>query len=285
MLAAVVALAGCDADFTAPMEDVDLGDASGALVISYDQTTTSFETLWPSEMVAGFGKRAPETNELMTSYEIVRETIAYDEDGYLTLESVFTEGHADMMMPADLYEDVKDEMPAPDEDHDPIVRKTIQGSRMTYYGASGNVVFETTIDPERMRLSEQERNASGDTTGATERVATRMREMEAAGVDAQQWGPHHAILALEASPEDAANGVGGYRRVVDLRYGMAIRSAVIDQQGRYEFLTLRTIEPVNGYPVAMHTEHYTFGEINGNWGVTTRTIESRSNVRVQHGVR
>lgn len=72
----------------------------------------------------------------MIDYENVHEVTAYNSDGYMQMSRKYLEGNADLAMPEDLYEDVKDEMPAPESDYDPVVRSELSDGTLTYYTRS-----------------------------------------------------------------------------------------------------------------------------------------------------
>ncbi len=296
LLAVLLLVNGCDSPGSVLTEGNNTSDTEqpeGAILspdivfqVSYDQKTMTFRPFWPGDMVAGSakGKSRSGDSERMIDYENVHEVTAYDLDGYMQMSREYLEGNADLTMPEDLYEDVKDEMPAPESGYDPVVRSELSNGTLTYYSRSGEVAYQFGVNEEELRIApatlDSLRQASQNTSGTENKAAQNLAALEKQNVSFKKLDDRHILLERKAKPGVDDEGVAGFKEVLDLSINRAVRSAVLREDGTYQSLTLMNYQKVSGYPVMANSETLHFGMVNGEWGVKERTVRNRNNIEV-----
>jgi len=258
-----------------------------ALQVSYNQKTMTFSRYWPDGVIARKAKSGAGGNERMLDYENVHEVVAYDQDGYMHMSRKYVEGNADLTMPEDLYEDVKDEMPAHASDYDPVVRSELGDGTLTYYTQSGKVAYQMNVDKEKLRIDpatlDSLKQAAGDTSGTDNKVAERLGRLQKQGISFKKLNSRDILLDSQARPDDEED-VAAYKEVIDLAINRPIRSAVVRKDGKLESLSLMHYKKVSGYPVMASSETLHYGMRNGKWSVKTRTIRNRTNINVHFNI-
>ena len=251
------------------------------LQVSYNEKTMSFSPLWPDDIVASKSKLNSDS-EFLVGYDNTFETVAFNEEGYMFLESIYIEGDSEMHMPEDLYNEIKHKMPAPGSDHDPIVGHRMGNGVLTYYTKSGAEADQIPIDMERIRIEpellEQILSSESDTSTSS-KVARNLEILKNQNVLFKEVGNTHVLLS-EQQIDDASSENLEYQELIDLRIGRPIRIAVKNSQGNYESFTQLGYKMFNNYPVVENTEHLQFGFRNGEWTQLRRTVTNRSNITV-----
>lgn len=252
---------------------------------SYDQTVTTYSRLWPEGISAGFGKgKLNEGGELLVDYERTREVLAFDEDGYMSSVSEFLEGDGEMNMPEETYNELKATMPARSNDYDPVVKTVMKDGKTFEYGKSGNVKYQYDYDPETFRVSQAEldsmevwANASKNTEQSVQRNLLNLSQQN---IDYKRVGDFHVSYQVELGDEERKYGLASYHYLDDLRTGMTVQLVVLRTDGRYDSIVRNMYQTVNKIPVLASEVRYTFGEVNGEWGVVYRQRTTRENINV-----
>lgn len=252
---------------------------------SYDQTVTTFSRLWPKGISAGFGKgKLNEGGELLVDYERTREVLAFDEDGYMSSVSEFLEGDGEMNMPEDAFNDLKDIMPARANDYDPVVKTVMEGGKTLQYGKSGELKYQFEYDPETFRITQAEldsmevwASASNDTEQSVQRNLLNLRQQD---ISYERIGDFYVSYQVELDDEERKQGLASFHYVDDLRTGLTAQLVVLRTDGRYDSIIRNMYQTVNKIPVLTSEVRYTFGEVNGEWGVVYRQRTTRENINV-----
>lgn len=233
---------------------------------------------------SGWKSQKPNRSELLVDYKNVQEVIAFDEDGYMHRSTKYLEGNADLSMPEDLYRQVRDEMPAPPSDYDPIVRTEMTKNSITYYTKSGEIANRAGVNPEKLwvdpAILDSLRKTSQEETDAQSRVARNMARLKVQGLDFKKLGSRHVLMKIEAVPGLDEENTGEYQQIIDLGINRVIRSSIVNKDGNYRRIAFMNYKTVNGYPVMASSETLHFGMVNGKWGVKSRTVRNRRNIKV-----
>jgi hypothetical protein len=251
--------------------------------VSYQQTEHTFSTVWPEDLVAAVGKSVAESGnvEYLIDYEVTKETVSYDADGYMTSETVHLEGHDGTVMPDADYQAFADEMPYDVEHENPVVRSVLDGNQIVYYRKDGTVDDQVEIDPEDYRISPAEIDSleavASDSASVDTRIAASRQRMDAQGVSYQMISERFA--RMDAAVSDLGEVVRA-RQVIDLAVGQPVQITYLRQDGSIDMQIDRLFQWASGVPYLSHSVTYQYGEIEGRWNVVSRTETTRENVRV-----
>lgn len=251
---------------------------------SYDQTEMTFSRLWPKGIAAGLGKQSTTGGELLVDYERTREVLAFDEEGYMSSISEFLEGDGEMNMPEEAYNKHKATMPARSADHDPVVKTVMQDGTTKSYSKSGKLKYESTYDPEEFRvdpaLLDLLETAAADTSDVEQSIQNNKEGLTNDGISFNIVDGFYAEYEISSSVEAQENGVPAYQLLQDLRTGDIVSSAVLRADGEYDSITFNRFKVVENTSILVYSEEFTFGNINGKWGVTQRSVMHRQNIKV-----
>jgi len=85
---------------------------------------------------------------------------------------------------------------------------------------------------------------------------------------------------LQIVPED--ENISLIKRLINLNTGLAERSAVYRQDGKFSSVHLMSYKQVNGKHINDHLTSYWFGEVNENWQAKWISKRDRMNIEVQY---
>ena len=252
--------------------------------MSYDQKQMSFTPFWPSDVVASKAKQVSGNTEFMVGYENTHEIVAFDEQGYVYTKSKYLEGNADVHMPQDLYDEVKDNMPAPASDYNPIAGYEVGNGTLTYYAESGEIISQHDMDMERTRLAPdllQELIESRSETSVDKKIEKNKEALKKLGLNFREVSNTHILLSQQVEADGASSSIAEYQELIDLRIGRPVRTAIKNAEGLYESFTQLSYKVVDGFPVVENTEEVKFGMHDGEWTTLRRTITNRSNIKLR----
>lgn len=251
---------------------------------SYDQTTITYSRHWPSSISTGLNKSLSDSDgEFMIDYEKVREVIGFDEDGYMSTSIEFLEGDSEMGMPEEAYENLKNTMPNPGMEHDPMVRIESTNGIERSYGKSGNILYEMEYDPEEFRVDVsylESLNQSGDSSDVDASILNNSVRLESQGISFTLVNGFYAKYDIPANQDQEKEGIGLFQEVMDLRNGEVIASSIKSDDEKYLEIVERRYASINNQSVLSREIRYNFGVVNGTWGISTRTVTQRENIQV-----
>lgn len=278
-----VTLTGCDAGtgktplVEAPPVEV-FPTASYAL--SFEQTSITYSNLWPEGLAAeADAAKSGGDVEYMVDYEHTRETVVFDDEGYLSRTYEYVDGDMGTNLPGEVRADLEHLMPARSES-DPVVRFEMSGGSMRYYTASGAVAHQVSYDPEAFRmqsktLDDLRARVSEATTDAQQAERT-LNTFQTAGVAVSE---SDGVFARINRSVNDMNGVARVEQVVDLRTGQPVQAVYYREDGRIDSSDLFHYNTFNGMPVMTNSVSLSYGPVNGAWDVAYRTEVNRTNVQ------
>lgn len=287
MMSFVILLSGCDPgglmNSTSRPDHTNVESVltNARYKLSYDQKTWSFSTQWPSSMVGTLGKEGSTDQLLLDSYENVREIVAFDDKGLMTSTRSWLEGNADQTLPDDLYNKVKDIMPTHGDGHDPVVRSVLSGNTMRYYSRSGKLVSETQVDARAFQIDptllDSLANMQQNTNNVQSRVARYLASLQSSGMNLRTINDRYVEFTQNAQNDPEVVKV---RNVLDVKTGDIVRSADLRMDGKVLSETLFRFVAVKGQSVMQHSRTTHYGERNGQWVMTHRTVTDRQNIDI-----
>lgn len=123
-----------------------------AFQLQYDEEDATYALHWPQQMVTGLSKSTGSDELLLVDYQHIRATMEIDILEYLSYSEEHLEGNESVRMPQEVYEAVKDELPAHGNDFDPIMRWEFVAGQITSFTASGTVAGSISMSPEHSRI-------------------------------------------------------------------------------------------------------------------------------------
>lgn len=285
---AILFSSGCTGDNLSLVEtDKGLSSSSELLApniryqLSYDEELITYSKVWPEDITSGLYKQTKSSDlELVMDYEAKSQKLGFDEEGNMIITYEYRDGNEEMNMPSDLYEQVKDEMPAQAPDHRPTASFQLKDGLMTYFDEAGEIISQESYPTDKYRLdpaiidsmrAEAESNASPDA-----KIARNLKLLDMEGLNYSLIGESYASFLIDINEY----GVSRYEKMIDLKTGEEVKSAVILENGEYESITVMKYETVNGHSVLSNSETLNFGMHNGEWSVTGRTLLTRNNINV-----
>lgn len=252
---------------------------------SYDQTVTTFSRLWPEGVSAEFGKgKASSGGELLVDYERTREILAFDENGYMSTVSEFLEGDGEMNMPEEAFNEFKSSMPARSNDYDPVVKTVMEGGKTFMYGKSGKLKYQFDYDPKDYKASVDEldslkawQDQNQDTENSIKRT---LKSLNQEGINFDRVGDFHVTYNLEAELDEQEKGLLVYQYTDDLRTGLTAQLVVLRTDGNYESIVRSKYQIIDNVPMLALETRYSFGDVNGKWGITYRQRMTRENIKL-----
>ncbi|MBU0711659.1 hypothetical protein KJ762_16040 [bacterium] len=251
--------------------------------MGYDEKVQTFALRWPGSIVhEGLAKTTEDDeNLLLLDYQDCYQEMAIDTNGYFHYEKSHNEGNAEISMPEDMWEDVKDDVP-----YNPDIDKAAEQYRfsngiMEAVATNGDIVYSIPYDPEEYRINLDSLSAvtdtmSGDNDGGTgNKFLTSLR---ADNVNFKMVGDASVVIESDM-PDDPV--CGRMKQLYDIEQGLPVRTAFYRKDGRFDSVYLSAYENIDGVPVETQTICYDFGEVNGKWEATTVTYIIKENVWVE----
>ena len=263
LISGMLALAACSGGDASLIVDKDLND-SGDLIApnvkyqeSYKEKELTYSRVWPQGIVEGLSKSNPNT-EILADYEHIKKTLGFDDEGNMFYSYEVVDGDLGLNMPEDLFNELKDKMPARSDEDKGIKSFVMKDGMMTYTDFNGQILNETPYDILEFQIDPEKYDslqASQETT-AEAKISRTIRNLEASGIDFKIHNAEFAFYSLESDD----NHDFSIDKIIDLKTGNEIKSATKLPNGKYESLFL--------------------GEINGDWEVVKRRVTNRSDIKV-----
>lgn len=278
-----VILAGCDAG-TGKIDAVEAPPVevfpTASYALSFEQTSITYSNLWPEGLAAEVDAAKSEGDvEYMIDYEHTRETVVFDEEGYLSRTYEYVDGDMGTNLPGDVRADLEHLMPARSET-DPVVRFEMSGGSMRYYTASGAIAHQVSYDPETFRMQPETlddlRTRVSDATTDAQRAERTLQTFQTLGVAVAE---RDGVFARINRSGNDVNGIARVEQVIDLRTGQPVQAIYYREDGRIDSSELLHYSKVNGMPVMTNSVSLSYGPVNGAWDVAYRTEVNRTNVR------
>lgn len=251
---------------------------SGVLYkLSFDQTTASYSTRIPA------GLEIPEGTDkfILRNYEKVKRTITMDGNGYINITTEWPDGHADMNMPVEWYRRMSHLRPAAGEGYDHVVRSEMSDGFIRYFSKDGKVLHEYALDEAHFKIDPalvRERLKSlHEGKGISEQVSQNLAALQQQGINFRQLNANYAELS---HPAEEGSEIIHQKQLLDLRLGRVIRSFDIRSDGRVLNREYMHYKETNSLPVLRNSLTERFGERNGKWVMTDRTVVSRENIEI-----
>tara|TARA_R110002124_G_scaffold179423_1_gene347093 strand:- start:1815 stop:2696 length:882 start_codon:yes stop_codon:yes gene_type:complete len=283
LISGMLALAACSGGDASLIVDKDLND-SGDLIApnvkyqeSYKEKELTYSRVWPQGIVEGLSKSNPNT-EILADYEHIKKTLGFDDEGNMFYSYEVVDGDLGLNMPEDLFNELKDKMPARSDEDKGIKSFVMKDGMMTYTDFNGQILNETPYDILEFQIDPEKYDslqASQETT-AEAKISRTIRNLEASGIDFKIHNAEFAFYSLESDD----NHDFSIDKIIDLKTGNEIKSATKLPNGKYESITSMSYEEVEGFQVLKNSETLFLGEINGDWEVVKRRVTNRSDIKV-----
>jgi hypothetical protein len=280
----ILLLIGCTGDSITTFENNnernnnDLLDPNIKYQESYDELTITLGVFWPSDIVKGASKTSISSDShILLDYENVYKSLGFDEDGNMIRSYELLEGTFSMDMPETLFDDIKDRMPSRDTKGE-IGSYLMKNGTISYFDLEGGLINEYSypisdfqVDPELIN------SMNMDSTESVEsRVQENIEQLQNSYTNFKIVESNFAIVNIDSDGQDAVS----FEKLIDLRTGFEIQSAVILPNGSYESVMSMSYNTVNGIPIMSNSETLLFGMQNDEWGVTKKRVTTRKNIQV-----
>lgn len=251
---------------------------------SYDQQYVVYSRKWPKSVATSLSKKKSGNGELLVDFEETHEIVGFDEEGYMYSYKEFLEGDGEMNMPQQVYNDLRETIPARQNDYDPIVKIEMKDGVTKSFGKSGRLVSEYAYDPEEFRITPEILDSlaslNNDSTEVENSIRNNINRLEDENVTFAVVENFYAKYDKQASSEAIDKGIGSYKFFEDLRTGNIVQSAVMREDGQVDSITMNRYKNVNGTQVLLSEETFRFGNLDGEWQVIERSEMLRYNIKV-----
>jgi hypothetical protein len=247
--------------------------------VSYDETIT---TVIPGTgMATGAMTKSSGggTETVLKDYSKTHRRMTIDTAGNVFVEVTYIEGDADIRIPIDLYNRIKNGMHPRHPKANPIKRYTIINNLYTAYGISGDVVYTKTFEPPQKPTvafgGAEHRLTKRDKTG--ERMDNLFRGLEQKGIAYQLVGNRAVVYEETVQREGKTTKL---KTMTDIKIGLPVRQARYNSEGQMEQVQVMQYANVNGQYTLGHLTTNRFGRTqSSDWGLKETTTESRANIR------
>jgi hypothetical protein len=245
---------------------------------SYDELTITLGVFWPSNIVKGASKTSTSSDShILLDYENVYKSLGFDEDGNMIQSYELLEGTFSMDMPKTLFDGIKDRMPSKDTKGE-IGSFLMKNGTISYFDLEGGLINEYSypisdfqVDPELINSMNTDSTESVDS-----RVQGNIEKLQNSYMNFKIVDSNFAIVNDDSEGQNAVS----FEKLIDLRTGLEIQSAVILPNGNYESVMAMSYKTVNGVSIMSNSETLLFGMQNGEWGVTKKRVTTRNNINV-----
>jgi hypothetical protein len=282
-ISALLLLIGCNDAGSSMLVDDDSNN-SGELLApnikyqeSYKEKEITYSRVWPQGTVEGLAK-SNSNAELLSDYEYIDKILGFDEEGNMFYSYEVLDGDLGLNMPEDVFNDLKDKMPARSDNDKGIKSFSMKDGIMTYLDFNGEVLNETPYDMQEFQVDPESFDSlqSSQEESAESKIAQNIKNLENSGIDFKVHNSELAFYTLE--PEEALDV--SIDKIIDLKTGNEIKSAIRLPNGKYESITSMSYQNVKGFQVLKNSETLFYGEINGGWKVVKRRITNRTDIKV-----
>lgn len=282
-ITALLLLVGCNDPGSAILVNDDSNNSAELLAPnvkyqeSYKEKEITYSRVWPQGTVTGFAKSNPNA-ELLSDYEFIDKTLGFDDKGNMFYSYEILDGDLGLNMPEDVFNDLKDKMPARSDDDKGIKSFVMKDGMMTYLDFNGQVLNEMSYDMQEYQIDPDSFDSlqSSQKVSVESRIAQNIKHLENSGIDFKIHDSEIAFYTLE--PEGSIDV--SIDKIIDLKTGNEIKSAVRLPNGKYESITSMSYQNVEGFQVLKNSETLFYGEINGDWKVVKRRITNRTDIKV-----
>lgn len=286
-ISSMLILGACNSDHTSLVESDQGLSTSGELLapniryqVSFDEKVTELSRIWPEDIAARFKHKVTSDDELIIDYEARHQKLGFDENGNMLVTYEYFDGNEETNMPASMYEELKHQMPAQADDHNPTKRLTVKDGFMTYFGENGELLRQEKYASDQFKIDpavlDSMKAAAQQSTSAETKIARNIKALNESDISFNLIGSSLASFSIEVNSEK----VSRFEKTIDLKTGEEVRHAVVLPNGNYETITLMNYKMVEGHPVMETSETLNFGMHNGEWLPKGRTILNRENINV-----
>lgn len=250
--------------------------------LSFDETTTTYSSVFPSRLVRDIGKgKSPGNVRYMTNFVETEEARSFTDEGFLKVERAYTGGHPTMNMPKGVHNELREHMPFDPNDANPISRfELTQEGKITYYRENGKKEWGHVFDPEKFKVDPSVLDSLQDleerSVSMQERVEMSRQSLRSRGLSLRRLDAYRVQYDREI--EKIAK-LSRAEMTVDLRYGKPVHMTYYRTDGKVDFVETRAYRFASGYPVMTRSVVYQYGESKGDWTVTSRTETHRENIK------
>jgi len=288
----LVAMVGCDLNEPLNWENSNttVEEVAPYLKLEYDERMVSTSYTWPSYMVESIcmPKSSGGENELLTDYANTSTTFIVDDLGYVSVRKVWNEGNADIRMPMEMWESVKDLTHPIPPDQRSITSYEYSGGTFTAYAGDGSIIesFLYPIDSLKIDIDEIDMNFVQDYfNGGYQTDSTNMNVSELLNSYERNGGTHHELSSSETLvelPHSLSQDGSTIKMVLDRRSGQVNRHALYNHEGNLERMVRYSYDRSNNVAFPIQKMEFTAGrKPDGEWGLLGKTIWTRKNISLQ----
>lgn len=250
-----------------------------AVSLSYDETATTTTTQWPAGTTAGFSKGTGDKHVRLKYYAKTHRNFTADTLGNYSVEVEYTESDADLGIPLELYNRIKDNMHPRHPQANPIKRYTIINDVYTAYGVNGSVIStETFTMPSQLAGKITSVPEAFPTAQAGERVTGIFEHLKKNGVQYQMLGDKEAVYEEQIGGNSEAARA---KIVFDISSGLVSRMASYNKEGKLADVQLTYYKTVSDFYVPHNIVIHRLDKLaNGEWGMIETTVEQRTNIAI-----
>ncbi|HXF90549.1 MAG TPA: hypothetical protein VNJ29_01310 [Candidatus Nitrosotenuis sp.] len=256
--------------------------------ITFEEKKFTTSTQWPKSTIGGL-KKAHEGEEYLTDFANTKHVIQIDSSGVQNIDVTWIEGNADIRMPMEMWNDVKDKTNPVDPKSNPMIRYTLINGLYTAYGKDGSVIFSTTFPVDTIPPIDTTIIPSGKINSKINLVpvglmsAKPINEIAESyrkkGIKCKVFGDYALLIEKEIT---TPKGNVLTKAVINARSGLPERIASYTTKGKLSNVVLLSYKDVNGYYYPATIVEYMMGNLaDGTWGILTKTIQARTNLTIE----
>ncbi|MFQ6606000.1 MAG: hypothetical protein ACE5D8_10705 [Fidelibacterota bacterium] len=258
--------------------------------MEYDQETVTTSTRWPNHIIgrAGRGKTTEGEAEYLVDYANTHTTFTIDDSGYIGIRTDWLEGNADIPMPMDMWNQVKDETNPFHPDHKSKVAFELKDGTYTSYATDGSIIATYPYPADSLKLDTDLISIDSIayylgytmSSDSADMKADIMNHLMQEGVNFRLLGDYEILVVKTKHSQEREFLV---KMVVNTKTGRIQRRAMYDTQGNLDQVTLLSYDLISGMPFPVQIITYNIAtNHNGERDIIAKTIETRSNISIQH---
>lgn len=252
--------------------------ANASIQISFDEVSETTATSWPGDVAA----RADASTELLLRYAHTREVTRFSAEGGYSRTVEYVDGDASTWYPPEFASAVEANVPDP-LDPDPTKRYEIANGQVTIYGVSGAVKGQVNLNGDVFQVSSEmvelmRRSPDATADEPTDRTEESLELLRQSGMSFRTV--QDDLVEIEREDPDS-----GYteQTLLNLRSGLPRMVTSVRPDGRRESVEIRSYQRAGGLMLPIETVTFSYGDVNGAWGVTSKTQVTRTNLAVTTG--
>lgn len=251
-----------------------------AISLAYDETAITTTTQWPGGIVAGLSKSPNNKHVRLKHYSKTHKKQMVDTLGNYSVEVEYTEGDAELGIPLELYNRIKENMHPRHPQANPIKRYTIINNVYTAYGINGSVVSTQNFSmPADLKGKITSVPGAIPIAQSGERVSGLFEGLQNKGVQYTMLGDKEAVYEEQISNVPT---IARMKIVFDVTTGLIKRTASYNKEGKLSEVELTHYKTVSDFYVPHNIVTHRLDKLaNGEWGVIETTVEQRDNIKIE----